>query len=116
MEWKIFYPDGSYSDEDGPPELAPKCGVQAIAVKDKTVGRRIERSEDFYIYTPEHGGWRGANQFRMTEYLMMPGLKIVLFGRTLVDDDYRAVLDRATTDSYLPRKSAILGYEKEQRR
>lgn len=107
MEWKIFYADGAYSDEDGLPEDAPKRGVQAIAVADPDIGRRIERSEDHYIWTPENGGWRGVDKFGLFDYLIESGVKIVLFGRTISEDDYRAIWDRVSRDSDLPPRSAI---------
>lgn len=107
VEWKIFYSDGSYTNEDGPPELAPKRGVQAIAVRDDLIGRRIERSEDHYIWTPENGGWRGVDEFGLFDYLIEPGFKVVLFGRTLSNDDYRATWDRVANDSDLPPRSAV---------
>lgn len=112
VEWKIFYGDGrTYSD--GPPEYAPKQNVQVIAVRDEVMGRRLESSEDFYIWTPENGGWRGANWFRLAEYLMEPGSKVVLFGRTLSDDEYRAVFECASRDCDLPPKS---GFSTKERR
>ena len=105
LNWKIFYLDGTYSNKDGPPEFAPKLGVQAIILPDFRVGRRIERSEDFYIWSPKNGGWRGANHFRLSQYLYEPGFKLVLFGETLTDDDYAIVLNRAMNDPELPPKS-----------
>ena len=107
--WKIFYPDSTYM---GDPELAPKLGVQAIIVSDPHVGRRVERADDFYIWTPENGGWRGANHFRLAEYLQSPGYKVVLFGRTIGNEEYADVLDRATNDKDLPPKTGKLKGER----
>ena len=112
MEWQIFYQKGSYSNDDGPPELAPKRGVQAIAVADKKVGRRIERSNDFYIYVPDRGIWRGVEQFGLYDYLQDDGFKIVLFGRTLTDSEYSIIWKRATTEGNLPIKSAFTTCER----
>ena len=113
MKWKIFYPDGaSYSSDDGDPALAPKRGVQAIAVTDSMIGRRIERSENFYIWTPANGGWRGADKFGLFDYLIDPGYKIVLFGRTLSEDEYRKIWDRVSNDSDLPPRSAVSSSER----
>lgn len=109
MEWKIFYSDSTYSNEDGPPELAPKRDVQTIAVADEVCGRRIERGNDFYVY---RHGWRGTDQFGLFDYLIEPGSKIVLFGRSLSDDEYRKVWDIASKDPDLPPKSAYLPDER----
>ena len=107
MQWLVYYGDGTtYSDEDGSPELAPKRNVQAVVVADDKVGRRIERSNDFYIYVPDRGIWRGVEQFGLYDYLIDDGYKIILFGRTLTDKEYSDIWSRATKDEGLPFKSA----------
>ena len=95
MEWKIFYSNSTYSSDDGPPELAPKRDVQTVAVADDTCGRRIERGDNFYVY---RHGWRGCDQFGLYDYLIEPGYKIVLFGRSLTDDEY--TLTRGDPNGY----------------
>jgi len=111
LNWRIYYGDGStYSDADGPPELAPKRNVQTIAQANELVGRRIERGADHYVWT-DHG-WRACDFFGLFDYLIQPGAKVVLFGRSLSDAEYRAVLDRACKDPDLPPKSGVLEDEK----
>lgn len=108
MEWIIYYGDGTkYSDDDGAPEVAPKRNVQAINVADKRVGRRVERSDNFYIYVPDRGTWRGVDQFGLFDYMIEPGYKIVLYGRTLSNVEYGQVLKRATKDPDMPAKSSF---------
>ena len=103
--YKIFYGDGStYSNKNGPPERAPKRNVQLITVEDDVIGRRIESTNDYYVYTPH--SWRGCERFGLFDYLIEPGVKLVLFGRSLSDDEYRTVRDKAVKDDYLPPKSA----------
>lgn len=105
-KYKIFYGDGStYSNKTGPPERAPKRNVQAITVEDDVIGRRIEATNDYYIYTTH--SWRGCDNFGLFDYLIEPGVKLVLFGRSLSDSEYKAIRDVATKDPYLPAKSAI---------
>lgn len=111
MKWKIFYSDGSaYTDEDGAPELAPKRGVQVIAIACEITGYRFEREEHHYIWKD---GWFATDNFGLFDYLIDPGYKIVLFGRTLSTKEYKAILSKAMQDNYLPHKSAWL---KEERR
>jgi hypothetical protein len=112
MRWKIFYSSSTYSDADGPPELAPKRDVQAVLVEDSVSGRRIERSNNYYVWTPERGGWRGVDKFGLFDYLIEPGARVVLFGRTLSDDEYEDILVRSGQDDYLPPKSAKLRSER----
>jgi hypothetical protein len=85
--------------------------VQTIAQVNKLTGRRIERENDYYIWT-DHG-WRGCDQFGLFDYLIEPGFKVVLFGRSLSNEEYKEVLDRACNDPDLPAKSA---WEKDERR
>jgi hypothetical protein len=111
VDYRIYYGDGStYSDEDGPADQAPKRNVQTIAQRNDLVGRRIERGDNFYVWT-DHG-WRGCDQFGLYDYLIEPGFKVVLFGRSLPDAEYRAVLGRACKDPGLPAKSATSEDEK----
>ena len=107
MQWKIYYSDSTYSDDEGPPELAPKRDVQAVVVKSELVGRRVERGSDFYVWAPGRGGWRGVDQFGLYDYLIDPGHKVVLFGRVLSNPEYRAVFERAANDPDFPENSAI---------
>lgn len=113
MQWKIYYGDGStYSDLDGPPELAPKRDVQAIPHTSGLTGHRVERTNDYYVWTPERGGWRGVDQFGLFDYLIEPGVKIVLFGRMLNNEEYRAILAQSSRDPDLPKRSAWMPEER----
>jgi hypothetical protein len=105
--WKIWYDDGgTYTDRDGPPESAPGRGVQVIATIDESVGWRLVRSADYYIFSPQIGGWEGVDSFGLWDYLADPGHKVVKFGRTIGNREYEDILDRATHDPDFPRKSA----------
>lgn len=107
-KWKIFYDDGStYTDQDGAVESAPKRGVQGIVLADDMLGRRTEHGSDFYIHVPDRGFWRGVDHFGLFDYLIDPGFKVILFGRTLSDADYRCFWKLMLDDRYLPPKSAI---------
>jgi len=113
MKWKIFYGDGStYSNEDGSPELAPKRNVQIVIHSSELVGFSIEREEHYYLWQADRGGWTAANEFGLYDYLIDPGFKIVLFGRTLNLTEYQAILNRAIADPDVPRKSAWLREER----
>lgn len=113
-EWKIYYEGRkTYSNLDGPPELAPKRRVQVIGVAEYATGQRIERENDYYVWAPERGGWRGCDQFGLYDYLIDPGFKIVLFGKMLSNDEYKEIFQMAVNDPDLPKRSAYL---KEERR
>jgi len=109
-KWKIYYDgDQTYCDEDGPPELAPKRGVQVITVACDLTGYRFEREEHHYVWKD---AWFAVDNFGLYDYLIEPGFKIVLFGRTLSTPEYRKVLNKAMNDDYLPPKSAWLRQER----
>jgi hypothetical protein len=109
VRFKIWYDDGgTYTDEDGPPELAPKRGVQAISQSDPHCGRTLCRADDFYVYQNYDGirSFQGVDQFGLHDYLIESGYKLVLFGRTIGNQEYREVLARVNADDYLPIRTS----------
>lgn len=107
MEWTIIYEDGSeFTSEDGTPEEAPPEGVQVIIDANPIVGRRVLTSPlGFYWY--ENGEWWVCLDFMgkgFTDYLRKPGYKVIKFGSTIGDDEFRALHDRAVDDPRFPFK------------
>lgn len=114
MKYIIWYGDGSiYRDDYGPPELAPKRGIQVISQEDPDTGQSFTRSNDFYWWTDK--GWQGGDLFGLFDYLIEPGSKVVLFGRTIGNREFTGILQHALNDDsgYLPPKSAW--HERERR-
>jgi len=111
MEWKVYFGDGStYSDEDGPIEEIPKRDCQVIAKKDEETGFYVLSGRDYYWYDEE---WYHGDKFGLYDYLIRPGFKLVLFGRTLSNQEFSDILQRARDDPDLPNKSA---YKRSERR
>lgn len=106
-EWRIYYGDGT--TYQGSPEEAPERGVQAIAQVHPDVGWAATSSSDYYVYLP-HDWWQGVDVFGLWDYLATPGWKRVLFGRTVNNAEYKAILERAFAD--LGDKSALLPGER----
>lgn len=110
--WRIYYGDGStYSDTDGTPYDAPTRNVQAIISADDAVGWHMHNSEDYYWWHTEMG-WVSGDHFGFYDYLLEPGPKRVLFGRSISREEYNAIIERAHQDPYLPHKSAYLPNER----
>lgn len=110
-KFKIWYGDGStYTDQDGRPEDAPKVNVQFIAVEDDMHGMGLCRNSDFYVWDFYDGmwGWQGVDRWGFQDYMEQPGLKLVLFGRTLGNVEYSEMLSKALHDDYLPQKTAYM--------
>jgi hypothetical protein len=112
LMWRIYYGDGStYDNLSGPVQKAPARGVQAIAMRDERVGRLVWHSKDFYWYDGET--WVGGDVFGLWDYLVRPGWKKVVFGRTLARPDFDALLAKAMDDPDFPPKD---GWRQVERR
>lgn len=105
MAWKVFYSDNTTCDSDDTTlEELPSRNVLAIIIPDDEVGRFIVSRWDYYYY--EFDTWYGCDIFGLWDYLTRPGLKKVLFGRTVSNPEYREVLDKAYKDDNFVAKSA----------
>lgn len=97
--WRIYYGDlSTYSDQDGPAELAPCVNVMCVAYYDEDNRRKLCHSADYYWFDPEVGRWCGSDLFGLWDYLARPGFRIVKFGRMLGDNQYRSVMQFAMND------------------
>lgn len=97
MKYRIYYDNGdTYS---GDPFWAPATGVIVIAVEDTTkeTGYKMVLAKNAYLY--KEGRWWGCDEAGMYDYLMMfPGPKAILFGRTIRDELYWEIVQRATKE------------------
>lgn len=94
--WRIYYGDWStFSDRDGTPFDAPTANVQVIAYQsDSSKGFSLIHGKDNYIW--RDGQWHGTDTSGFWDYLYLStGPKAVLFGRTLRNDDFWLVVERA---------------------
>jgi hypothetical protein len=107
MKWRIYYGDGShYDSRDGSAFDAPGRNVQMIAGPDPDHGWYMWRSTDFYLYLEAEDRWIGADIFGLWDYLIEPGPKKVLFGRTISNADFQKILIHADNDPDIPKKTA----------
>jgi hypothetical protein len=111
LEWVIYYDDEStYTNEDGPPELAPSEGVQVIVKPHPDVGWTMDYSADYYLWLDDH--WQGVTEDRFWSYLFRPGWKKILFGERLDDNKWQEVYQRAKRDCHFGRKRGYLPMER----
>ena len=108
MNYRIYYGDGTAYD--GPVEEAPARNVQLIVQSSQEHGWQA-LSGDFYVWRPGH--WFAVDHFGLYDYLLEPGWKRVLFGRTLTSEEYNAIWHQAMNDPEMPPKTA---FEKRERR
>lgn len=67
----------------------------------------------FDYYWPLSGEWWGGDLFGLFQYLIEPGWSKVLFGQTIGNREFRAVLKRACEDPDFPVKS---GWRRDERK
>lgn len=95
--WRIYYADNTkFTSEDGSVFDAPARGVQVITQPDKYNGFRTVMG-DYYIFQP--WGWEGCDINGLFDYLCEPGPKTVKFGRTIANDDYSRIFQRALDEA-----------------
>lgn len=113
LQWRIYYGDGStFDNTQGEPDESPALNVQVITIIDPDVGRLLLHRYDFYWYDFDHAIWSAGDIFGMFDYLCQPGIKVVRFGRSIVNREYREIVTRAGSDPDFPRKSARLPGER----
>jgi len=97
MWWRIYYADGTvFTDMDGTPFDAPARGVVVITQGDK---QNIFRTcqGDYYIH--QMWGWESCDLNGLWDYLADCGAKTVKFGRTLSNDTYAHIYQRALDEA-----------------
>ena len=97
MEWAVYYADGStFTSEDGPPESAPRVGVQCVLQSDERTGHDVLRSSVGRWYW-RFGRWwdtdlDGSLLYRSTN---VGHWCLELFGEWLPDERYEAIVAEA---------------------
>ena len=110
MRWRIYYGDGStYGDGDA--FAAPSQNVQLIANSDPDHGWYLCRATDYYWYLPEEDRWYCGDIFGLFDYLLQPGPRKVLFGRSIPSKEFNALVERAHNDPEIPQKTGWQPYE-----
>jgi hypothetical protein len=107
-DWRIYYGDGSTVSDDVDPFTVPGVDVQAIVQRDADVGRYVLHHMDFYWWVEADRQWHQGDVFGLWDYLARPGPKKVVFGRSLDNQSYKALLTVAVNDPDFPVKSALL--------
>lgn len=111
--WRVYYDDGSsFSSEDGPPEQAPRSGVQLIAVSDINCGKLLWHGSDYYCW--QEGEWVPRCDMGLQDYLDQPGAeKIRLRGRGISHSRFLSIYRAAVDDPRMGPKTAKDSRERE---
>lgn len=106
-QWVIHYSDGrSFSSDDGPPEDAPRTGVQAVGVASQSCGNYVLSQQDYYCWH-DGEGWIPHDLSGLYQYLAEPGReKIVLRGYWIGNEAFMKARQAARDDPRLPKVTA----------
>jgi hypothetical protein len=103
MDWIIYYSDGSsFTSKDGPPEKAPREGVQVVVCEGEKVGKLPWHSEEFYCWQDET--WIPHNERGLWVYLAKEPWPIVLQTYAIHPSKFQDIYQQAVTD---PRMSWV---------
>ena len=118
MNWRIYYSDGStFSDQDGTPWIAPARDVQVIVMESKEHGWQTQALTDYYVWDvrSNEARWWGVDLFGLYDYLIEPGHKRVLFGRTIGKQEFNEIFKRASEDVDFASKTSFANQEHKPR-
>lgn len=105
--WRIWYGDGSsWSDLDGPPELAPAFNVQLVVSRLDNGQRGIQMGKEWYWWVsgmPYSGTVECLHDHLMSDTARaVHGVKKA---RSVTDQQFRALVEQATTDpEFMPER------------
>ena len=102
-QWKVYYSDGSTFV--GAVEEAPARDIQVIVQLSKDHGWQAVSGDDYYIWRGDR--WIGVDHFGMYDYLIEPGWKRVLCGRTISNAEFNTIWQQAMNDPEMPKKTAF---------
>jgi hypothetical protein len=115
MKWKIYYDNGTaFSNRDGNVVDAPARGVQVIVQVDKYHGWYTETAYDYYIWDDRGEGhkWIGVDFVGVIDYIIEPGWKCILLGRTVSNKRFNEIFQKAKNDLEFGKKTAFRRWEK----
>lgn len=115
--WRIYYSDKTYiSNEDCSPYSVERRGdVQVIVQDNKGVGWYTQSGDDYYVWDDRGRGarWWGVDRFGLYSYLKKPGMKCILFGETIENEDFYDIIRMIKEDETLPPKAGYLNKERQ---
>lgn len=125
MQWKLYYPNGTFTSLDGSWLDAPPRGIQALAIPHYTGTRQIQ-SNDFYIWPAWMDEPTAADLYGVIDMLIEQGLMTadqhvadftpeqlfgwgVKWGRSLTDRAYNELYRQVVADADLIEWGAKVG-------
>lgn len=91
MRWKIWYDDGTtFSSDDGPAEIAPMDGVQAVVQWQDNGNVDVLEGHEYYWWTGDCWAHGRLNSLERWLRVMCPRLK---FGRFTRNEIHRRIME-----------------------
>jgi hypothetical protein len=115
FRWRIYYGDDStFSNLEGTIWEVPPRDVQVIIQTDRDHGWASQTGSDYYVWDNRGDGerWWGVDIFGLFDYLLEPGPRKVLFGRTVTSERFGEIFRRAKADPGFERKTAFRRQER----
>ena len=115
MRWKIYYSDGSVSNNDATAaSITKRMDVQVIVQDNNDNGWVTLSGHDYYVFDDRGGGprWFGVDIFGLHHYLLQPGSKYVLFGTMIDNRRFDEIFNMARNDNDFRDKTGYLSRER----
>ena len=103
MKWRLYYDDGTYSDD----AVSQPFRVICVAQPREKTGREVLHSMPYYYL--KNGVWYGAeDQASLIQQMAYhaPAITAICMGILTDQKNFDAIIKRATEDEGLPRRSA----------
>ena len=103
LQWRVYYDDGSSSDD----EVTQPYRVICIVQPRERTGREVLHSYPYYVL--KSGLWFGCDDVASLIQQMVyfaPAIEAVAMGILTDGPTFEAIVRRATEDEGLPRRSA----------
>lgn len=103
IEWIIYYADGSsFTSEDGPPEAAPRTGIQVVVNRSPKRGKQPWHSHDYYCW--QEIEWVPHSIGGLHDYLADRSVEkhIVLRGLAIPSQRFMDIWEKAVRDPRMP--------------
>jgi hypothetical protein len=107
--WWVVFGDRNIVAGSGAADAyaVPGRDVQAVISPCPDHGWELWSRGEFYVFLPSADAWRPVDQWGLFDYLLEPGPRKVLFGRTMFDPEFYALLAWLNEHPDLPMKTGF---------
>lgn len=99
--YRIYYYDGSTIENEDPGKIEPVGVICILQPCYDKPGYHLQHRSDFYLLRQDWYDdiyWQGADEAGKETYMRRPGYKIVLYGETIPNEEYKRIHDLADAE------------------